>query len=288
MQLPVVMPPDMEIIYQKMKDTVKQEQIKYEQLSLSSVEQCVGIVNEAINELRDYIGKVPFNGQKEEILFFKEIKPCFYCQLIYYLEIYQIIINRPFGTGSIQERYLRKEQLKLTNYFENNREFYHYYRSGATQFDSSYFIAGNRPFQLSSYSIYSDKDVRFSSSHDYKVAKILANEMLGVYLHDSLRKIKDEASLNPNLNSNRKTLTWTAPKAALIEIIYSLQAYGAFNNGASGIKDVANYLQEVFQVELGNYYNCFQEIRLRKKSRTVFLDQLTEKLIQRMDEADER
>jgi hypothetical protein len=40
-------------------------------------------------------------------------------------------------------------------------------------------------------------------------------------------------------------------------------------------------------VELGNYYNSFQEMRLRKKSRTTFLDQLTEKLVQRMNEADE-
>ena len=33
-----------------------------------------------------------------------------------------------------------------------------------------------------------------------------------------------------------KAMTWTASKAGLVEMIYSLQSYGAFNNGAADIK----------------------------------------------------
>jgi hypothetical protein len=118
--------------------------------------------------------------------------------------------------------------------------------------------------------------------------KLLANEMFAVHIKECVEKILNEQGQKIFIRPASKPMKWTAPKAALIEIIYSLQSYGAFNNGSADVKEVATYLQEVFHVELGNYYNSFQEIRLRKKSRTVFLDQLTEKLLQRMDEADER
>jgi hypothetical protein len=44
---------------------------------------------------------------------------------------------------------------------------------------------------------------------------------------------------------------------------------------------------KIFQVELGNHYHCFNEIRLRKKNRTALLDHLQEKVLQKMDGLDE-
>ena len=41
-------------------------------------------------------------------------------------------------------------------------------------------------------------------------------------------------------------------------------------------------------MDLGNYYNVFNEIRLRKKNRTSLLDHMREKIIQKMDALDER
>ena len=82
--------------------------------------------------------------------------------------------------------------------------------------------------------------------------------------------------------------SWTASKADMIELIYSLQAGGVFNNGKTGIKEIAESFQKLFQVDLGNYYNVFNEIRLRKKNRTALLDHLREKVIQKMDSLDEK
>lgn len=82
-------------------------------------------------------------------------------------------------------------------------------------------------------------------------------------------------------------MVWTAPKASLVEILYALQSTGVFNNGAADIKQLAMWFERNFRISLGNYYHVFQEIRLRKKNRTSFLDQ-KDKLIKRMDDADKR
>ena len=81
---------------------------------------------------------------------------------------------------------------------------------------------------------------------------------------------------------------WTASKANLIELIYALQSAGVFNNGQIGIKKIAKTFETLFQIDLGNYYHVFNEMRLRKKTRTTFLDHLKEKVIQKMDTMDEK
>ena len=46
------------------------------------------------------------------------------------------------------------------------------------------------------------------------------------------------------------------------------------------------YCETLFDIEIGDFYRIFLEIRNRKKSRTQFLDKLKEKITQMMDELD--
>jgi hypothetical protein len=112
----------------------------------------------------------------------------------------------------------------------------------------------------------------------------LAYEMLDSYLMEAI----EEASPIPVvLPATGAALTWTAPKGGLIELIYAFQSHGVFNGGDADIRMIAEYFQRTFNVNLGNLYRRFQEIRIRKKSRSFFLDQLRDKLIERMDYTDE-
>src|SRR5690606_29638157 len=125
-------------------------------------------------------------------------------------------------------------------------------------------------------------DHRFCTSHDYKVAKILANDLIQVYLEDQLnnsskKKLSDNSSLN-----------WTASKTALTELIYALHAKGVFNNGNADIKLIAKTSESAFNIDLGDFYHTFMELKARKINRTKFLDSLCEALIKKMDEQDER
>ena len=50
-----------------------------------------------------------------------------------------------------------------------------------------------------------------------------------------------------------------------------LHTEGVFNNGASDLKDIAEYLEAVFDIDLGKYHRAFLEIRMRKSDQTKFL-----------------
>ena len=60
------------------------------------------------------------------------------------------------------------------------------------------------------------------------------------------------------------------------------------NNGTSDIKETAEYFEKIFNIDLGDYYRTFLEIRMRKTNKTKFLNSLTDSLIKKMEEADEK
>lgn len=47
-------------------------------------------------------------------------------------------------------------------------------------------------------------------------------------------------------------------------------------------------LKALFNVDLGDFYHTFLELKSRKMNRTKFLDSLKESLIKKMDEQDGR
>lgn len=222
---------------------------------------------------------------EEEIYFFKEIKPQFYSKLIYYLKLFTIETRRPTGSTAAEEKYLQKELNRLKHFFDDNLDFYQYYRSGATYLDKKYFIRGKTDIHLSPDTYYYSADPKFSTSHDYKVSRIMANELVRIYLITALDELEQKEEHKTN-GTQKFMLNWTAPKASMIELIYALQALGVYNNGAADVKQIATTFENMFNIDLGNYYNVFQEIRMRKKNQTSFLDKLKEKLVQRIEEAD--
>lgn len=95
------------------------------------------------------------------------------------------------------------------------------------------------------------------------------------YLHNRYSTANySDAPLKGQTNQD-KPIQWTAPKAALIELIYALYVSKTFNNGQTDIKQIADAFQRMFNYELGDYYKTFSEIKTRQKSKTKFLDELT-------------
>jgi len=130
--------------------------------------------------------------------------------------------------------------------------------------------------------VYFETDHRFSTSHDYKAAKIIANDLIQVYLEDQLHNIiyKDKSIDLP-------TLSWTGIKAALTELIYGLHSQAVFNNGNTDIITIVRFFENSFNVDLGDFYHTFLELKARKLNRTKFLDSLRDALIKKMEEQDE-
>ena len=125
-------------------------------------------------------------------------------------------------------------------------------------------------------------DAKFSTGYDNILARILAFQLLKDYF---LKQSKDLLGDSPLESANLK---WTGTKTALIELIYALQSAETINNGSADIKQIADSFERLFNINLGNYYRHFQEIRLRKSGKATFLNSMKEKFIQRLDELDEK
>jgi RteC protein len=187
----------------------------------------------------------------------------------------------------VLKKYLINELNRLKNYFDENLDFYKYYRTGSIYLDHKYFVRGKQDIQLTINSNYFETDDRFSTTHDSIVSKILANDQLQVYLEDELLFLERKEPRNKTQDAPKTKLSWQESKTSMIELIYALQSHGAFGN-QTDIKEIAAYFEYAFNIDLGDYYRTYLEIRIRKTGRTKFLSLLQETLVKRMDMLDEK
>ncbi len=263
----------------KLENEIKELEIETN-FSVQKIETAIKFIIHSLTDLKKFVLKNDFRNLEEEIHFFKYQKPVIVSKLIYYNAIYKIETRKPYGAKRIR-KYFTKELKKLKRFFDNNLDFYKYYRSNNSFVDEKFFVRGKHDIRLWLDTFYFEADHRFSTSHDYKVAKIIANDLIQVYLEDRLNNINQKKGSDNSLN-------WTASKTALTELIYALYSHGVFNNGNTDIKLIAKTFEDAFNIELGDFYHTFMELKARKINRTKFLDSLCEALIKKMDEQDEK
>jgi hypothetical protein len=236
----------------------------------------VKLCRKAMSILKRFISSYFFSTIDEEIHFFKEIKPLFYGQYIYYISVYNFQIKKPVGSKDDLSLYIASELDTLKRFFDQNQSFFQYYRMRGSHFDNFYFTRCGLDLcaDLEDY----QSDEMFSTSHDYKLSKIIANERYQEYLNHQINISEDATSCK------QCPIVWTSNQTDLIELIYALAESGAINNGNIEIKHLIDNFQTLFQVDLHHYYRKYTDITNRKKERTVFLDKLKTGLIRRMED----
>ena len=118
------------------------------------------------------------------------------------------------------------------------------------------------------------------------MAKIIANEMLRIYLNKRLVKLVTNNQIEDNLQRCFKyPFRFTGKKSYLIELGYSLVSSGDINNGNVEIKEMMNFLSTIFHIDLGDYYASYIAMKERK-DRTAYLHHLIDNLVKRMNEDD--
>ena len=198
--------------------------------SIQRIEAVIDIILKSLSEIKEYVLNRGFKNIEEEIHFFKYQKPTIISKLIYYNAIYKIETKKPYGAKPIK-KYLNKELKKLKRFFDHNLDFYKYYRSNNSFLDENFFIRGKHDIKLWLDTYYFESDQTFSTSHDYKIAKIMANDLIQVYIEDQLYNNKDHR----DILTDPLKLNWTGSKASMIELIYALHYQGIFNNGTTDI-----------------------------------------------------
>ena len=235
--------------------------------------------------VKKYVIEEGFKNDEEEIYFFHTIKPKILGKLIYYNKIYRTETGCPVNNGKMYHTYFtsRLQELKK-EYAEHicNSDFYRYYRSGRSDKDEVYFRLGNINYHDGLNSFVFEIDSQFSTFYDYKVARIIANELLYNYL---LTKINPDENPDVILQNSESTkdVFWTDSKNALIELVYALYASGAISHGKIGIRKISLLFQILFRVPLGDLHHAFHRMKTRTGSRTAFLDHLKLSLEEYMD-----
>lgn len=254
--------------------------------SLRKSQKSISCIKETLSQLKTFILNYSFLNEEEEIFFFKQIKPDIFSKLIYHVKIFNIESRRPMGSNEIQKKFLCQELGKLTFFFNNHLEFYQYYRMNSTYLDDKYFVRGKEDIHLYQDSLMFYADPDFSTSHDYMVAQILANDKLEVYFNRELEALSIKAS-NPNLGQTgsiyNNLIQWTDSKTALVELIYAIYASGSLNSGHCEIRELTAFFEQVFNIRLTDIYRTYLEIKIRS-TPTKYIDNLKNALLRKMEE----
>ena len=250
---------------------------------LEQVEQSYLAIGQYMQQLKQQFMQEK-SSEEAMVFFFKEVKPYFLSQMIYMAEVYRMLANQPCGNKKAIKRYYYKEQKLVTRFISDNQAFYMYFKSERTHRDKEYFskeVSADRVPETNF--IYIDEE--FSTYHSTLLSMLLAYERLSNYLQNKTSRTCSETQA---FSTKLSDLKWTENKVKLIELGYSIHAMGVCNNGQADIKQIMRGLEVLFNVELGNYYSVFlKNIRMRKKNVTIFLDELKNSLIRRMDDLDE-
>jgi hypothetical protein len=232
------------------------------------------ICKKAMSKLKRQVSAYTFEHTTEEIHFFKEVKPLFYSKYIYFINVYNFLMQLPAGGEDALRSYINFHLTDLQRFFDNNKAFYQYYRSGSTQMDAVYFTRGDFDVQMELEDF--EEDEQYSTSHDYKLSKIMANEKFQEYLNVELARIGN-GELLP-LNGHKpfpfNHPNWTASQTDAVELLYSLKTSGAINHGNIDISELVSIFEFVFQTELHETYHKLLDISRRKKDMFIFLNRL--------------
>lgn len=252
---------------------------------LIKAKKSIPCIKNALKQLKAFVLEYTFVNVEEEIEFFKKTKPELFSKLIYFDKIHNIESCRPYGSHELQIDFLRGELEKINSFFKTHLQFYQYYRMNSTFLDDKCFLRDKEDLHLFHDNLFSFVDPDFSTSHDYMVAEIMANDMLIVFLNTEIEKIALKIS-NPNwgqLGIPGMDLEWTDSKVAAVELIYALCGTGVINKGNIGIRELSACFSQIFHINLTDIYRTFVELKLRSNP-TKFIDSLKVALLRKIEE----
>lgn len=233
-----------------------------------------------IDEMHQLLKSHDFENEKEEIEFFKEIKPLIFSKLIFHKERLRIITNVPYGK-CLSLKFYEEELLKIAQNKIVDSKFHSYYKGLSNELDVLYFTRKTKKCFLETDSSCIGFDKRVSTCYDYKIATILANEELILYIENRIKKIKLKSKVKNKARNKflnfKSDLKWTGNKTELVELVYALHFANLINNGKSDLKEIARVVGKCFNVDIvTNLYRTFRDIKNRKTADKKFIQSLAD------------
>jgi RteC protein len=143
------------------------------------IECCFSICQQYWSKIEQNIEEYLFQSPRDEIEFYKTVKPLFKSQLEYYNLLYHAEIFKPVEKPGEMKEFWLKEQQRLDKFIQDNPDFYAYHKSGATHKDEINFLEVN-----------SSEDSAKEAYYDDLIASLLALEKYSLYTHEELSRLK--------------------------------------------------------------------------------------------------
>ena len=228
-----------------------------------------------------------FKSIDKEIIFFKKIKQIPLVKLIYFSEVHSFEIQFPKVDRDAQLKFVKKKINKLNRFFLYNLDFGQYVNSGATHFDKAYYTRDYKETYRITTSKFYFQDTEFCTPRDMLLGKFNAFNALVNYMDKKQHDIKNKLNGKSVISKPNAKIDWPFTNTDWVEMLYALCAAGMAKQNSLSIIKISKILQEVFDFSPKDIYKTFQDIKNRKNSRTLFLDQLTASLLSEMDKSEE-
>jgi len=279
-----ILPPVFERRFEQFNSETQHLAFEEADIILRSKAICT-IAQRHLNELKQYVTTTEFTSLDDEIFFFKSVKPLFLTPFLYHRKIHLIELNRPVGSPAIQEAYLQGQIHRVKHFFDKYTSFYQYYRTEDTSKDLQYYTRGHLSEMAMQYPFATEADPTFCTGYDYLLARIQANDLTNIYLNRAVFALQHPEETAAQ--AEQPELQWTSASVDLAEFLYGAVADGFINNGKTPISTLARIFGKIFNVNLTFIHKKLEEIRNRKKNRTVFWDRGKRSLQRKIEEDDE-
>lgn len=257
----------------------------YEGTIVQNASNGLNACKSALTSMKTEVRICGFNNEKEEILFFKKIKKIPLMYHFFYSAVIRVEIRMPKSTTANKINYLNRALIKVDKRLSRFAHLIKYKHEDECALDEQYFTRKyqNYPIILDNKLAVKYEDPIFNTACDTIWAEMHFLEMFSDYIKRKIVEIeKGEIGEESMIKKNR--LKWTRSKTALVEMIYGIHCSGAINNGDVEIKRVVTQFEKYFNVDLGDYYGAYIQLKSRKINRTKFIDEIRSNLIRKMEE----
>lgn len=238
------------------------------------------LTQSVIHQLLEISASYSFTDSNEEIKYYKEIKPKFCKLLYYYSRLYQLELERS-GSKELFKEILRKELNVHQEYIRHNHSLYSYFKSGNSYLDNQLFVRGNTQiFPNSPDDAILFTDNKKTAACSFIIAKLLAGEMLQEYIENEIEVLSNPTGLHNRHEMQRAGVEWQATKTAIVELGYALYFSGAVSKKVEVVRVIESLaLAFNISIDLSGIYKTYEQIRMRKKNPTQFIDSIQQGLI---------
>jgi hypothetical protein len=253
---------------------------------LLMIESSFNLIDKALYQLKGLLHEYEFNGEDEEIEFFKVWMTKFLSHSIFYSELFLIESDNSISRRGGQAAFYLEKMNDLQKYIQRYASLNNYMVMEKSYLDRIYFLRKSEAPLIYPDLVHQTLDTRFCTVYTLYFARLKAMIHLMNHLSGVVHTVEKELEIKSVRNEPQPILHWTGSKVELVELIYALKTTSVLNRGSASVSDLAMVFGHLFGQEVKDCYRIFLQIKSRKKNRTVFLEACKERLEAYMDESD--